>query len=535
MNSYPTLRRWLAAAVAGTVFAGLMLLANWSGRSTPDQARAADEKSTLAQAWPLFGGSLSRNMVNTVETNMPTQWSADEGKFKNIKWVAKLGSRSYGGPVIAGGKVYVGTNRAAGKREPPVTGDKGVVMCFNEADGAFLWQSIHDKLPSGLVNDWPDQGICSTPVIEGSRLYYVSNRCELICATTDGLKAGNVGVKDEKYKTPTDADIVWRLDMMKELNVFPHNLATSSPLVAGNLVFVITSNGVDEGHKNVPSPNAPSFIAVNKETGKVEWADNSPGERILHGQWSNPVYTVVNGQPQIIFPGGDGWLRAFEPQKGTLIWKFDCNPKKSVWKLQGKGTRNNIISTPVVHDNKVYVGVGQDPEHRYGVGHFWCVDIAKKPGPDKDLSPRDNDQFDPKANVNKDSGLVWHYGGIVDDKTADEIGRPYRFGRTISTAAVHDGLVYIAELEGYIHCFDAKTGQQYWEHNLRSDVWGSPYWVDGKVYIGTDDGEMYVFKHGKEKDLIETIQMPAKVRGTPVAANGVLFLMTESHLYAIKK
>jgi outer membrane protein assembly factor BamB len=536
MKSYPTLRRWLSAVISIAVFAGVIAVVAWPGSSpqTANRAQADDSQSSMARAWPMFGGSLSRNMVNTVDKNMPTEWSVEPGKMKNIKWSAKLGSRSYSGPSVAGGQVYVGTNRAA-PRTPAVPGDKGVLRCYRESDGKFLWQSINDKLPAGLVNDWPDQGICSTAAVEGNHIYFVSNRCELVCATTAGLQAGNEGVKDEKYNTPTDADIVWHLDMIKELNVFPHNLATSSPLIVGDLVFVITSNGVDEGHINIPSPKAPSFIAVDKKTGKVKWQDNSPGEKIIHGQWSNPVYAVINGQPQVIFPGGDGWVRGFEPQTGTLLWKFDCNPKKAVYRLGGKGDRSEIIATPVVYDNKLYIGVGQDPEHRYGVGHYWCIDIAKKPNnPDKDLTPV-NDNFDPKAPVNKDSGLVWHFGGPADKKTAEEIGREYVFGRTMSTAAIHDDLLYIAELEGWLHCFDAKTGKKYWDHNLKADIWGSAYWVDGKIYIGTDDGEMYIFKHGKDKDLIDTIDMKARVRGTPVAVNGVLFVMTENTLYAIKK
>jgi outer membrane protein assembly factor BamB len=536
MKSYPTLRRWFAAILSAAVLAGALAVVAWSNRSPSvlNQARADDTNSSMARVWPMFGGHLDRNMVNTVDKNMPVSWDITPGKMKNIKWVAPLGSRSYGGPSIADGKVFVGTNRAA-PRNPAVPGDKGVIRCFSEANGQFLWQSIHDKLPAGLVNDWPDQGICSTPAIDEKYIYYVSNRCELICATTEGLKAGNQGVKDEKYNTPTDADIVWRLDMMKELNVFPHNLATSSPLVVGDLVFVITSNGVDEGHINIPSPKAPSFIAVDKKTGKVKWQDNSPGEKIIHGQWSNPVYAVINGKPQIIFPGGDGWVRGFEPQTGSLIWKFDCNPKKAVYRLGGKGDRSEIIATPVVYDNKLYIGVGQDPEHRYGVGHMWCIDIAKTPkNPDKDLTPV-NDNFDPKAPENKDSGLVWHFGGPAAAKDAEELGRDYYFGRTMSTASIHDGLVYIAELEGYLHCLDAKTSKEYWNHNLKADIWGSAYWVDGKVYIGTDDGDLFIFKHGKEKELIDTIEMKPRIRGTPVAVNGVLFVMTETHLYAIKQ
>jgi outer membrane protein assembly factor BamB len=532
MNTFPNLRRCLLLAVTGLVFVGVLGVTSWIGRSGPpfDAARADVAESSMARIWPMFGGSHNRNMVNLVEKNLPSEWSVEEGKFKNIKWAAPLGSRSYSGPVIAGGKIFVGTNRAL-PQNPKVPGDKGVLKCFRESDGKFLWQSIHDKLPAGLVNDWPDQGICSTPVVDGNRIYYVSNRCEVICADTEGLHEGkNEGVTDEKYKTDTDADIIWRLDMIKDLNVFPHNLADCSPLVVGDLLFVVTSNGVDEGHINIPSPKAPSFIALDKKTGQLKWKDNSPGEKILHGQWSNPSYVEVNGEPQIIFPGGDGWVRAFEPQTGKLIWKFDCNPKSSVWKLRGKGTRNNIISTPVIHNNKLYVGVGQDPEHGYGVGHFWCVDITKK----GDLSPV-NDNFDPKDPVNKNSGLVWHYGGVLDAKTAEETGRSFVIGRTISTCAVHDGLVFIAELEGYLHCLDAETGQKYWDHNLKAEVWGSPFWADGKIYIGNDDGDLSIFEANKEKKLIDTIEMKNKVRSTPVAANGVLYVMTERFLYAIAK
>src|SRR6202023_1593654 len=112
------------------------------------------------------------------------------------------------------------------------------------------------------------------------------------------------------------------------------------------------------------------------------------GLLLMHGQWSNPVYTVANGQAQIIFPGGDGWIRAFDPQSGTLLWKFDCNPKKSVYRLGAEGTRNDFVCTPVIWENKLYIGVGQDPEHGQGVGHLWCIDVAKDcKKHDGDLSP----------------------------------------------------------------------------------------------------------------------------------------------------
>jgi outer membrane protein assembly factor BamB len=547
MNSKSALRRWVllagAVAVVTVVIAVFAQQRTTAKATSPAEAPSATEAAKNADhAWPMFGGTLSRNLVNLTDTNIPSTWSVRKGAEKNIKWSAQLGSKAYGGPVISGGKIFVGTNNNVPRNKRDVDAnddpiDKGVLMCFRETDGEFLWQYISDKLPAGRVNDWPDEGICSSPVVEGDRLYFVTNRCEVLCCTTEGLAAGNVGVTDEKYKDKTDADVVWRLDMIGELGVFPHNLATCSPLLVGDTLFVITSNGVDENHKNIPAPDAPSFLAIDKKTGKIIWKDNSPGRNIMHGQWSNPVYAEPNGKPTIIFPGGDGWIRGFNPKSGELLWKFDCNPKDAVYVLGGEGTKNDFVCTPVVWKNKLYIGVGQDPEHKKGVGHLWCIDIAKEPNnKGKDLSPAtkpgpkpdDPPQtiFDPKDPLNKDSGLVWHFGGMA---TGDP-NRPYVFGRTLSTVAVHDGLVYAAEFDRYVHCFDADTGQEQWKYDRKADTWSSPYFVDGKVYVGDDSGKITVFQHGKTMKVLDKVDMgrTTKVRATPVVVNGVMYVISEN-------
>jgi outer membrane protein assembly factor BamB len=513
------LRRWLVAGLTAAVFAGVLLVV--ASNRAPVQGDESKKEDGATGAWPLFGGTVQRNMVNLTEKNVPIDF--DPVKKTGLKWAADLGSKAYGGPVVSGGKVFIGTNND-NPRNPKITGDKGVVMCFRESDGKFLWQSVHDKLAAGRVQDWPREGICSSAVVKGNRLYYVCNRCEVICADVEG---------DQEKQ---EAKILWKLDMIKELGVFPHNLATCSPLIVGDLLFVITSNGVDEGHINIPAPDAPSFLCIDisdPKQGKVKWKSNIPGRNIMHGQWSNPVYAEPNQKPMIIFPGGDGYIYAFKPDSGDLLWKFDCNPKSAVYKLGGKGTKNDFVSTPIVWENKLYIGVGQDPEHDEGVGHLWCIDITKEPkNKEKDLSPV-NDNFDPRAPVNKDSGLVWHFGG--EDPVPKELDRNYVFGRTLSTCAVHDGLLYTCELAGWVHCLDAKTGKEYWNHNMNAACWSSPYWVDGKFFMGNDDGNLLVFKHGKEKEILAEIDMKGKVRATPVAINGTLFVMTENRLHAFGK
>lgn len=543
MHSFPILRRWLAAGAACGVLIVVAALGSLSGRAITEKELKEIQKQNQQKnyPWPLFGGTLQRNLVNLVDTGIPDDFAVDPEAPKRIKWTANLGSKSYGGPVVAEGKVFIGTNNEQ-PRDPKITEDRGVIMCFDAGTGKFLWQNTYKKLPSGLVNDWPREGICSTPIVENGKLYYVSNRCEVVCAQTSTGKE------------------VWKYDMIENLKVFPHNLSTCSPLIAGDLVFVCTSNGVDEGHINIPSPQAPSFIAIHKDTGKLAWQNNDPsknllkapaggdrdafikklvnsGQLLMHGQWANPAYAEVNGVAQVIFPGGDGWLRAFDPTSGKVIWKFDCNPKDTVYELGAKGTRNDFVNTPIISNNKLYIGVGQDPEHREAIGHFWCIDLDRavklgKTNPDGDVSPKDNN-FDSKAAVNMNSALAWHYGGRGTKEEAIP-GRNYVFGRTLSTACVHDGVCYIAELAGYVHCLDAETGKRHWYHNVRAPIWSSPYYVDGKIFMGTDDEVLYVFEHGREKNILAEIDMFGKVRATPIVANGTMYIMTETKLYAIR-
>ncbi len=478
------------------IFAGLTLAGVAAAASIPDDVG-------------MYGGTPARNMISS-ETGLPATWDLESGE--NVKWRQPLGSQSYGGPVIAGGRLYAGTNNE-GQRNPELTGDRGNVMAFDAETGEFLWQAAHPKLSAGRVHDWPLQGVCAAPYVEGDRLYYVSNRAELIAADTEGFLDGeNDGpYTEEQHSSKIDEDILWKLDMIGELDVFPHNLAVGSPLVAEGLIFTVTGNGVDEGHITIPAPLAPSFIAVDKKTGALVWENAAPGTKILHGSWSNPAYGVVGGVPQVVFPGGDGWLYAFEPKTGKELWRFDANPKDSEWQLGGMGTRNNIVGTPVIYKDRVYIGVGQDPEHGEGVGNFWVIDATKR----GDIT---------------ESGVVWRV-------SEGDFGDSDAFHRTISTAAIADGIVYIPDLSGFLYAFDADTGEHYWTYDAFAAVWGSAYVADGKVYLGDEDGDIAVLKAGKGKDgqaeVLAEINMGSSVYTTPVARDGVLYIMSRNTVFAL--
>lgn len=504
--------------------------------AAPEEAAApvTQTERKVTGDWAMWGGNKSRNMVNrSTGISIDFKPATTPAKGKKVMWVAELGSQTYANPVVAEGMVIVGTNNGAEKR-PKHKGDKGCLMAFDGKTGEFMWQLTRDKLPDGRVNDWPEQGICSTPCVEDGRVYVVTNRCEVQCLDIKGFHDGknNGPYKDETDTDKMDADIIWSLDMLEDLGVFPHNLATSSPVIHGDKIFITTSNGVDEAHLEIPSPRAPSFLAINKNTGEVVWEDNSPEDRILHGQWSSPAIGVVNGKGQVYMPGGDGWLYAFDADSNDkqpkLLWKFDLNPKDSVWELGGAGTRNAIISTPVFKDNSVVLAVGQDPEHAEGVGHIYRMDATKT----GDISPMIEDG-NGGFKENPNSGQMWHFGGI--DKTGEVTGEKdgLIFRRTLSTVSIDDGLVYAADLSGFIHCLDFATGERYWEHDTFSGIWGSTLVVDGKVFIGDEDGEMTILKTGKKEQKIAEKLFNSSVYSTPTIANGVLYVTDRARLYAI--
>ena len=511
---------------------------------------------------PQWGGTPERNNVPNTAV-LPAEWNVGRFDFRtgewknetaeNIRWVTKLGSESYGSPIIAGGKVFCATNNGAGYvKRYPADVDLGCLIAFDLADGSFLWQHSAEKLKEGRDIDWPDQGICCSPMVEGDRLWIVTNRGEVVCLDTEGFHDGeNDGpYKSEVSEDRAESDVIWIYDMMGELGVRQHNMSCCSVTAAGNLLLVGTSNGVAGDEETIPAPEAPSFIALDKTSGELIWADASPGENILHGQWGSPAYAVLGGVAQAIFPGGDGWVYSFlaeptEDKKGKLLWKFDCNPKDTEWEGGGLGDRNNIIATPVICDGLVYITTGQDPEAGEGQGDLWCIDPTRRgdvsshlvvDAEGKTVAPRRylaiNEEAGEKVVPNEKSAAVWHYRGEDVDKDG-KFSFEETMHRGLGSAAIRDGLLVIGDFSGLVHCLDAKTGMVHWTHDMLATMWGGPLLADGKIYIGDEDGDVVVLKLAKELEEINEVNVGNSVYSTPVAVGDTLYISTRSHLFAI--
>jgi outer membrane protein assembly factor BamB len=483
--------------------------------------RAADQ--------PQWGQAWSRNMVST-EHGLADAFDPKTGK--NIKWTARLGTETHSTPMVAGGRVYIGTNNGE-PRDPKHEGDRGVLMCFDERDGKLLWQLVVPKREEDPYHDWPKTGISSPVTVEGERVYLVDNRGVVLCLDAQGFANGSDGpFQDEgAYFTPRgtnappqpikpsplDADILWAFDLTKEAGIWSHDAAHSSILIHGDQLYLNTGTGVDNTHKRIRTPDAPGLVVLDKHTGRwLARDDERMAPDTFHCTWSSPSLGTVKGKDLIFFAGGNGVIYAFEalaggsrrgnvPAKLKKIWQFDFDPtapKENIHKYSTnrRESPSNVYAMPVFHDGRLYVAGGGDLF--WGKNEAWlkCIDASGT----GDITT---------------NGLVWTY-------TLEK--------HVLSTPAIHNGLLFIADCGRKFHCLEAATGKALWTHEIKGEVWSSPLVADGKVYLGTRSGNFYVFAASKEKQVLANVELGNPISATATAANGVLYVATMTRLYALQ-
>ena len=501
---------------AATLFACVVL---WA--TTPLSLRAGD--------WPQWAGTDAKNLVSTEkglpETFVPgdktTNGTIDLATARNVRWGVRVGNAIYSTPSIAEGKIFVGAMEQK----------NGLLVCLDAATGKLLWKWMAPpkKFPNDIdgfhlgIHEIPAQmGVCSSPTVTGGRVYFVSQRFEVVCLDVNPL-AGT---------EPGEARVNWVFDMQEKAGVFPCDAANGSPIIDGDLLYVPTSNGIDrnsfsdpqkEKHRKFPAPDAPNVIVLDKRTGRLVATDDTRiADHLLHGQWSSLSMGKVGGRKLLFFGAGDGCCYAFEalasvperPVRLKTVWWYDCIPPEykaaagedrithyCLGDRRVKGTLNQndgtfvgmseIIGTPVLVGNRVYVALGRDPEHGRGRGAMHCVDATGT------------------GDITK-SGRVWCYQGL---------------DRTLSTVSVADGLVYLSDVAGRLHCLDAKTGKCYWIHETQSQTWGSTLVADGRVYMPTAK-YLWILKAGKTLEVLDHINLGSRICASPVVANGTLYLAT---------
>ena len=485
---------------------------------------------------PQWGERHSRNMVSA-ETGLPDRFDPKTGRERQVvgrRWAREC----YATPVVAGGKVLIGTNNNQ-PRDPRHQGDRGVLMCFERGRRQPRLATRRAQAAKATsISTGPQAGMCSPPTVEGDRVYTVTNRDEVVCLDLHGMANGNDGpFRDEgRHMTPRrPAAAGGRPDRRRHpLAAGPAHgrrrpAARFGPQLdpAGRAVSVreheqrADQQARRRGQARRPQPGRRR--QGHGPAGRPGTRGDRPADLPQHvvvagagrsraaGGWSSSAAatacatrsTALSGRPR---RGADE--RGRDRQRSSCVWRFDCDPtapKENVHRYirNRRESPSNIKSMPVFHDGRRL----RDRRRRHLVGQAPGVAAVHRRHQDRRHHAR--------------PACVWSYprrAPLLLDARRSTTGWstwPIAAARCIASTP--------------------QTGQPYWVHDAGGEIWASTLVADGKVYIGTRRGDFWVLAAGKENRVLSSIRLDDPVISTAVAANGTLYVGTMTRLYALQQ
>lgn len=401
-------------------------------------------------------------------------WDYRSGSRDGIVWRARI-KHGAGPMTVTDSRILLGTS---GPDSKAGAADIGLLECLDRGTGTLIWKVEHQKLLN-RIHDMPSTPIGSRPFVDHDRVYYMSNRGELCCVAL------------------SDGHPLWHLDMVKDLKIFKRDpmdvgILMPSPVVVGGLVYCVTGNGATPtapGVWSVLQPDAPSFLAVNKDTHKVIWSANSPGRNIAYGQWSTPAFATVDGIEEVLFPGGDGYLYSFERLSGKPLWKVRCGDPHETWP-------DFSVCPPLVNGNIVYVSVSRDIEFTGPKSRPLCaIDL-------------------------RNHEVLWK--------------RTYHgFNGTIGPMAIAGGKLFASALSGVVVAVDVKTGAEFWRVDLEDSVYGGVCADDGQIYVASNCA-LHVMSAATGRPLQHYDFDSCSLR-TPLIADSRLYITTTDFVWCLNK
>ncbi len=250
-----------------------------------------------------------------------------------------------------------------------------------------------------------------------------------------------------------------------------------SPIVVHDIV-VFTHE-----HERIVNDARSVWMAVDRKSGKRRWEL----ERQTSGKtsYSTPcVYSSGNDKPLLVFTSFAHGMTGVDPGSGAVVWEA-----KSAF-------TSRIVSSPVIA-GELLIGTCGD-------GSSGKRLIAVRPGrPDKSAEPTE---------VYK-----------IENRSV-----PY-----VTTSLAKDGLLFTFHDRGDICCLRSATGEQLWSEKPAGPFYGSPVWVNGKLYCITKKGEVVVVKAASKYELLAVNPLGEESYATPAVAGGRMYLRTYSNLISI--
>ncbi len=290
-----------------------------------------------------------------------------------------------------------------------------------------------------------------------------------------------------------DGKLLWTRSLAEDFGVITtHGGRTVSPIVEGNLVII---SGLMSGWGSL-ARGGNRYFAFDKTTGQAIWI-TSPQARHYDTNYSSPIAATVNGTRMLFVGGTDGTIHALKLATGEPVWKFEM-------------TKRAINTNVVMAGTTAIVTHSEENLDTQDMGLIAAIDAATATGTVT------------KAQL-KWAATGWQ-GGFSTPVIDEAAGRIYQ---------VDNGAVLAA--------FDLASGKKLWDRNLGTIQKGSSLLADGKLYVGTENGKLWILKPGAEG--VEVVDEDAllpqgrteaeAIIASPIAANGRIYLTSMDALYAI--
>jgi outer membrane protein assembly factor BamB len=420
--------------------------------------------------WPQFRGIKASGVAEGV--SVPVTWDAVKGT--NVVWKTAVPGLGLSSPIVWGNDVFISTS-ISGKPDANLrVGLYGDIASVQD-DTAHEWRVYALDKTTGAIK-WQQTAYKGVPKV---KRHTKSSHANSTLAT-DGERIIAFFGSEGLYAYDLQGTLLWQ----KDLGVLDAGFymvpgaqweTGSSPVIHDGMVIIQAD--VQKG----------SFLAMfDAKDGREVWRVS----RTDVPTWSTPTIHTVNGQTQILVNG----MRQ--------VGAYDFKTGKEIWTLSGGG--DIPVPTPVVSDGLVYITNAHGAlSPVYAIKETATGDLSLKP--------------DQTTNA----GIVW--------------STP-RDGGYLCTPLIYRGLAYVVKYNGILNVFDARTGEKKYQQRLAgatSAFTSSPVANDGKVYIASEDGQVFVIKAGPVYEMLAMNEMATPVLATPALSEGRLLLRTQDQLRAI--
>ncbi|MGH9798943.1 MAG: PQQ-binding-like beta-propeller repeat protein, partial [Blastocatellia bacterium] len=228
------------------------------------------------------------------------------------------------------------------------------------------------------------------------------------------------------------------------------------------------------------------LMAVNIKTGETVWKT----ERTEMPSWATPTVYQGKGRTEIV-TNAPNFIRGNDPDTGKELWKL--------------GDSSNITApTPIFSGDLIVVASGRRP-----TAPVYVI----------------------RAGANGDITLP-------KEKTSSQhiAWSRQKTGSYMPTPLIYQGLLYVLKNEGIFTCFDLATGEEKYQQRIPhqgSGFSGSPVASDGKIYLPSEDGDIFIIKAGEKFELLGKNSIGQLLMATPAISGKMMFVRGERDLFAI--